>query len=372
MAEQVPECEAHRSPTRLTCAECGTPICPRCLVKTRVGLKCAEHAQAVVPHSHRRTATTVVGALVALAAAVTILALAVLRPSSKPAPVPVGGPTGTKAPAAAGRIEPAQVFVVNADGTAPHTLTNRPLAFDANPAWSPDGTRIAFESTADGKRAVWIMQSDGQRLRRVTEGPGSDAAPAWSPDNSHIAFMSDRDGNSEIYVIGADGSGMRRLTQSPGIDGFPAWSPDGARIAFVSDRDGQLGLWGANADGTGPARLVPGTVATARPAWSPDGRSLAFSSDRDGGNLEVYVARADGTSVTRITDDPGQDGEPAWSPDGSRLAFASDRDGGAEVYAVNRDGSGLRKLTTRPRSFAPSWAPDGTRLAYINDPVPGG
>jgi Tol biopolymer transport system component len=388
MVDQLRECEAHGTPTRLSCADCGKAICPRCLVKTAVGLKCEEHAQGVPARIDRRVAPIALGALVFVALAVVILAVAVIHQGSKPTatavvpPPPAGGTTAsTQAGASAGRIQPAQVFVVNVDGTAARTLTNRPLAFDARPTWSPDGTRIAFESTTDGKRSVFVMQADGQQLRRLTDAAGtaSDSSPSWSPDGSRVAFATDRDGNSEIYVVGSDGSGVKRLTNNQAADNFPAWSPDGSRLAFVSDRDGQSGIWAMAADGSSPARLVQGQAApNARPAWSPDGTRIAFASDRDGGNLDIFVADVTGSgatggagSVTKVIAGPGQDGEPAWSPDGAKLAFASDRDGAPEVYVANRDGSNVVQVTTKPRSFTPTWAPSGTMLAYINDPVPG-
>ena len=379
MAQELRECEAHGTPTRLRCAEadCGKPICPRCLVKTSVGLKCEEHAQSVAPRFDRRVTRFSLGALVFVAAAVVILAFAVFNQSlgTSPAPDDTPAPAASGETGGTGRIVPASVHVVNADGTAARTLTNRPLAFDASPAWSPDGARIAFESTLDGKRAIWVMQADGLGLRRLTDGPGSDFSPAWSPDGGRIAFMSDRDGNEEVYVIGADGAGMRRLTDSPLPDGFPAWSPDGARMAFVSFRDGQAGIWTMSPDGSDPRRLLPGPVATARPAWSPEGRQIAFASDRDGGNLDIFVAPTAPTDAgappTKVFSSPGLDGEPAWSPDGTKLAFASDRDGAPQVYVANRDGSGVVKLTMKPRSFTPAWSPDGTKLVYINDPAPG-
>ena len=381
MAQELRECEAHGTPTRLRCAEadCGKPICPRCLVKTSVGLKCGEHAQAVAPRFDRRVTRFSLGALVLVAAAVVILAFAVFNQSSgtSPAPDDTPAPAASGDPGANARIVPASVYVVNADGTGARTLTHRALAFDASPAWSPDGARIAFESTFEGKRAIWVMQADGLGLRRLTDGPSSDFAPAWSPDGGRIAFMSDRDGNEEVYVIGADGSGMRRLTNNPEPDGFPAWSPDGARMAFVSARDGQPGVWVMSPDGSNQRRLVPGPAVTARPAWSPDGRQIAFASDRDGGNLDIFVAPAPaaptdaGPPPTKVITSPGLDGEPAWSPDGSKLAFASDRDGAPQVYVANRDGSGVVRLTSKPRSFTPAWSPDGTKLVYINDPAPG-
>ena len=375
MAEELRECEAHGTPTRLRCAEpgCGTPICPQCLVKTPVGLKCEEHARAVAPRFDRRIAPLAMGAAVLIGAAAVILGFVLLRQGSRTTPAANDTPAPSDGTAAGGRIVPAQVYVVNVDGSQPHTLTNRPLAFDANPAWSPDGARIAFESTVEGKRAVWVMQADGQGLRRLTDGSGADTSPAWSPDGARIAFSSDRDGNEEIYVVGVDGQGVRRITDNPAGDAYPSWSPDGTRLAFVSDRDGEPGIWTAGADGSNPTRLVPGRAATARPAWSPDGRTVAFASDRDGGNLDIFVAPAGPPGVaSKLIASPAQDGEPAWSPDGSKLAFASDRDGAPEVYVAARDGSNPVRVTSTPRSFAPSWAPDGSKLAYINDPVPGG
>ena len=382
MAPELLECEAHGTPTRLRCAEagCDKPICPQCLVKTSVGLKCQEHAQAIAPKFDRRAQRSMIGAVALVAVAVVILSVAVFNQSSNPTPTP----DNTPAPAAsgeaggAGRIVPASVYVVNVDGSGAKTLTNRALAFDAHPAWSPDGNRIAFESTVDGRRTIWVMQADGQGLRRLTEltGAAVETAPAWSPRGDRIAYASDRDGNSEIYVVGADGTGSRRLTDNPATDGVPSWSPDGNRIAFVSDRDGQPGVWAmAAADGSAPSRLVAGTADPgSKPSWSPDGRSIAFASDRDGGNLEIFVAdtAAGAGPVTKLIAGSGLDGEPAWSPDGSRLAFASDRDGSPQVYVANRDGSNVTKVTTKARSYTPAWAPDGRQLAYIYDPAPGG
>ena len=381
MAPELQECEAHRTPTLLRCAEadCGRPICPQCLVKTPVGLKCEEHAQAVAPRFDRRAKPLALGAAVLVAVAGIMLAVVLFSQTS----VTSTTPDDTPAPAASGepsaRIVPASVYVVNVDGSEARTLTNRPLAFDARPAWSPDGSRIAFESTVDGRRSIWLMQADGQGLRRLTDAAGttSEMGPAWSPAGDRIAFASTRDGNAEIYSAAADGSGTSRLTNQPAADGFPAWSPDGARIAFLSDRDGQQAIWVMAADGSAPGRLVAGAAAEgARPTWAPDGRAVAFASDRDG-NLDVYVADvttgagATGATATRLLAGPGLDGEPAWSPDGTRIAFASDRDGTPQVYVANRDGSNVVKVTSKARSFTPAWGPDGKKLVYIYDPVPG-
>jgi len=118
-------------------------------------------------------------------------------------------------------------------------------------AWSPDGTKIAFNSGRPG--VIDVMNSDGSGQTNLTNNPDSgDSEPAWSPDGSRILFVSARDGNSEIYVMNADGSGQTNLTNNPDSgDSEPAWSPDGSRILFVSWRGGNAEIYVMNADGSG-------------------------------------------------------------------------------------------------------------------------
>ena len=362
-------CTRHGTPTRLTCAECATPICTECLVRTPVGMKCPEHAQAdqIIRTVRRGSPKTMLLALVGVTAVVggLVALLAVLGGRESGDTVGQGGPAVLNPD----RIQTPQVAVMAADGADKQLLTNRPLAFDGSPAWSPDGSRIAFESLLDGRRSIWVMQADGQGLRRLTEGAG-DRAPAWSPDGARIAFMSDRDGNSEVYLMNADGTSPRRLTDHPGQDGYPAWSRDGSRIAFISDRAGLFHLWTMAPDGSGATRVSDLPAVQERPSYGRDGR-IVFTSDRDG-NPEIYVIGADGSDPVRLTDNLASDGEATVSPDGSLIAFASDRDGSAAVYTMALDGTGLRKLTTGPRGYAPAWSPDGSRIVYISDAGPPG
>ena len=132
------------------------------------------------------------------------------------------------------------------------------------------------------------MNPDGTGVTQLTSRSAHNGSPAWSPDGSQIAFTSDRDGNEEIYVMNANGTGATRLTNHSADDWSPAWSPDGRRIAFVSDRDGNWNIHVMNADGHGIVRLTDHFAADWSPAWSPDGRQIAFTSDRDG-NSEIYV-----------------------------------------------------------------------------------
>jgi dipeptidyl aminopeptidase/acylaminoacyl peptidase len=189
------------------------------------------------------------------------------------------------------------------------------------------------------------MASDGSGPIRLTNYHAGDYAPAWSPDGTRIAFASSREGNFEIYTMAPDGSAPTRLTYSDTTDDAPAWSPDGTRIAFASSRDGNSEIYTMAVDGSALTRLTYSDTTDDAPAWSPDGTRIAFASDRDRGNREIFTMAGDGSGVTRLTNGARIDGDPAWSPDGTRIAFVSDRDGKSEIYTMAADGSGPTRLT---------------------------
>jgi hypothetical protein len=250
-----------------------------------------------------------------------------------------------------------EIYVIDPDGTNEKRLTQN-AAVDVDVAWSPDGTKLAFESTRDVGAAseIYVMNADGSDApRRLTMNPGNDRNPKWSPFGNRIAFESNRTGNYEIYVMDADGSNQTPRTANPARDSDPAWSPDGQRIAFESDRDGNDEIYVMEADGSAVKRLTMSLAHEGNAAWSPDGKRIAFQSDRDG-NHEIYVMNADGTGQTRLTADAVRDSDPVWSPDGSRIAFASHRDGNLDIYVMNADGSDHMRLTdSAGDDLVPNW-----------------
>ena len=232
-------------------------------------------------------------------------------------------------------------------------------------------TRIAFMSNRHDERnwEIYLMNSDGKRVRRLTEHPQADGIPSWSPDGQKIAFVSFRNEPRDIYVMNPDGTNLINLTQSPErSDNYPSWSPDGKQIVFSAGD-----IWVMDADGASQRNLTNHIAGDRQPDWSPDGRQIAFTSDRNsdwefdiwGGNSEVYVMNTDGANLINLTKHPAKDGSPDWSPDGNQIAFSSNRDGNREVYVMNADGTNPINLTNHPaRDGGADWSPDGMRIAF--------
>ena len=215
-------------------------------------------------------------------------------------------------------------------------------------------------------------------LIRSTPGPLDVQTPAWSPDGRKLAFVSRRDGNSEIYVINADGNGQENLTQHPARDSHPSWSRDGRKLAFVSRRDGNSEIYVMNTDGSGLRNVTRAPSNDLRPAWSPDGRAIAFVKmilwkcprprDKTPCNNDVYepnlyVVNGDGSGLRRLRTQWAALVDPSWSADGKTIRYGR--------YLVQADGSGQTELPENV-PFGGAWSPDGKRFAFAHvDSSPG-
>jgi hypothetical protein len=214
----------------------------------------------------------------------------------------------------------ATLYTSAADGSDQHLVYDYGDYFPGI-SWSPDQSRLVFAlgctSSCDTKPnlpEIWVAQADGSSAGCLLCGASYDVDPVWSPDGSKIAFESNRDGNLEIYVMNADGSGQTRLTNSAGSDRNPDWSPDSSRIVFDSMRDGNSEIYSMRADGTGVTRLTQNSAFDAVPAWSPDGTKIAFERGQcfyPNPTCDIYVMSTDGVVQTSL----GTNGAaPQWQP----------------------------------------------------------
>src|SRR4051812_3309714 len=287
-----------------------------------------------------------------------------------------------------------RLYVVQPDGRGLRALGR---GADSEADWSPDGRRVAFRRFVnggpDGARAqIFVIGADGRGPRNLTAASCAASClaneePAWSPDGRRIAFVRSlgapapaRPRALGIFVMNADGTHLRQLTQRTGTfrteDRAPSWSPDGKRIAFMSANTtfrppGASTIYVINADGTHArsVRSLPhGWPGAGAPSWSPDGKRLLYSTYCWIGNCgqppvgaQLYTVGVDGKNPRQLTRLVGNALDARWSPDGKKIVFVRNaRVGpGGDVYTLGADGKGLRRVTKAPDLGArsPDWGP---------------
>jgi Tol biopolymer transport system component len=290
-------------------------------------------------------------------------------------PTPLGGTLGQVAFAST-RAGLPQIYLINTDGSGLQLVTKMDNGA-CQPSWSPDGSRLVFISpclsrgevndTLYNNSSLYLINADGTDLQPLTAVPGSDFDPAWSPDGKRIAFASLRDGRREIYVITLDTSAVIRLTTSTGDteNSQPSWSPFGNQIAYTVKRFNAYQVWVMSDTGLNKVQLAHSgqQLWDYLPAWLPDGVTVIFN--------QKNVSAATLPNLMSIRFDDRDTKDPArldlpkpmedveFSPDGVWIIFeTTGEDGNRDIYFSMSNGGERTRLTNDPSvDFDPTWRP---------------
>jgi len=244
--------------------------------------------------------------------------------------------------------------VADSDGYGPTTLfhTKQPML---SPAWSPDGTQIAYVSFEQKRPKVFVQRLADGRRELLAEFSGINSAPAWSPDGKQLALTLSKDGNPDIFVLDLASRRLRRITDDSAIDTEPAWSPDGKSIVFTSDRAGRPQIYRVQVEGGGIERLTFEGEYNARASFSPDGSFLVLVTGYRG-KYHIATLRLADKSLQVLTDTP-LDESPSFAPNGGMILYATELRGRGVLASVSSDGRVRQLYTEQGDVREPAWSP---------------
>ena len=229
---------------------------------------------------------------------------------------------------------------------------------------------MVYIGVVAGVEQLFVASTDGANARQITRDDFGHEDPAWSPDGTKIAFVSLKSGGEVISIMDPTGAHIEALSPGNVRAIHPNWAPNGRSIIYCTDDDLRPPAKNSSEIDTVDVithRVTPvisGGVNT-YPAYSPDGRYIAFRRMLGEANSEVFIADASGANQKNLTADPAFDGWPSWSPDGRRIAFASNRRGNYQIFVMNPSGGDVRLVAnTEGRATAPVWTKDGTSIYF--------
>lgn len=225
-----------------------------------------------------------------------------------------------------------------------------------SPAWSPDGSRIAYTSFEKKKPVVYVQTLATRERKAVANFKGSNSAPAWSPDGSKLAVVLTLHGGSQIYLINADGSGLQRISQSPGIDTEPSFSPDGRWLMFTSDRGGSPQIYRMPVSGGAAERMTFEGDYNVSPHYSPDGKRFVYIH-RNAGRFNVAIQDLSTRQMQLLTDS-NFDESPSFSPNNRMILYTTEIGGRGILSTVSSDGQAKSRLSQEAGNIREAvWGP---------------